>query len=128
MWPQGRGDGPKPHQNALHTDFTKQQAERSGKWISPSMHSLVTERNGRRYHVVVLPDSDCVVNKGNHSIRGDTHGSILYSPDRPTADRLAYPLIYRGGSQLPTTWEDAIALGAHTSKPPWIPGARMRSP
>ena len=115
-WPQGQEGGPKPHQNALHTDFTKQQAERSGKWISPSMHSLVTERDGRRYHVVVLPDSDCVVNRGNHSIRGGTHGSVLYSPDRPTADRLAYPLIYRGGSQLPTTWEDAIALGAHVIK------------
>jgi arsenite oxidase large subunit len=96
----------------LHTDFTKQQAERSGKWISPSMHSMVTERDGRRYHVVVLPDSDCVVNKGNHSIRGGTHGSVLYGPDRPTADRLSYPLIYRGGSQLPTTWDEAIELGA----------------
>lgn len=111
-WPHGQEGGPRPHQNALHTDFTKQQAERSGKWISPSMHSVVTERDGRRYHVVVLPDSDCVVNKGNHSIRGGTHGSVLYGPDRPTADRLSYPLIYRGGSQLPTTWDEAIELGA----------------
>lgn len=125
-WPQGQEGGPKPHQNALQTDFTKQQAERSGKWISSSMHSVVTERDGRRYHVAVLPDSGCVVNNGNHSIRGGTHGSVLYGPDRPTADRLSYPLIYRGGNQLPTTWEEAIELGAHvmkTSLDKWGPDA-----
>lgn len=115
-WPHGKGGGPRPHQNALRVDLTKQQSERSGKWISSSMHSVVTERDGRRYNVVVLPDSECVVNNGNHSIRGGTHGSVLYGPDRPTADRLSYPLIYRGGTQLPTTWEEGIELGAHVIK------------
>lgn len=115
-WPQGKEGGPKPHQNALQVDLTKQQIERSGKWVSSSMHSIVTERDGRRYNIVVLPDSDCVVNKGNHSIRGGTHGSVLYGPDRLTADRLSDPLIYRGGTQLPTTWEEAIELGAHVIK------------
>ncbi|MGE3979195.1 MAG: arsenate reductase (azurin) large subunit, partial [Nitrospira sp.] len=115
-WPQGREGGPKPDHNALQADFMKQQTEQSGKWISPSMHSIVTERDGCRYHVVILPDSNCVVNQGNHSIRGGTHGSVLYGPDRPTADRLSQPLIYRGGMQLPTTWDEAIELGAHVMK------------
>lgn len=111
-WPLGKEGGPKPHQNALHTDFTKQQPERTGTWISPAMHNVITERNGRKFNVVVLPDRDCVVNKGNHSVRGGTHADVLYAPDRPTADRLTAPLLYRGGHQLPTTWDDALTLGA----------------
>lgn len=111
-WPLGKEGGPQPHQNALHTDFTKQQPERTGTWISPAMHNVITERNGRKFNVVVLPDRECVVNKGNHSVRGGTHADVLYAPDRPTADRLTAPLLYRGGHQLPTTWDDALTLGA----------------
>src|SRR6185312_5189610 len=112
-WPLGTEGGPKPTQNALQADFTKQQPERSGLWISPAMHSVITERDGRQFNVVVMPDRDCVVNKGNHSVRGGTHGDVLYAPDRPTADRLNAPLLYRGGQQLPTAWDEALTLGAH---------------
>lgn len=115
-WPQGKEGGPKSSQNALGVDYTRQQAAQSGTWISPAMHSVVTDRDGTQSHVVLLPDSDCVVNHGNHSIRGGTHGSVLYAPDRPTADRLTHPLIYRGGTQLPTTWQEAIDLGARVIK------------
>ena len=115
-WPLGKEGGALPHQNALQTDYRTQQPEQAGTWISPAMHSVVTERNGRRFNVVVLPDKDCVVNKGNHSIRGGTHGDVLYAPDRPTADRLTHPLLYRGHSRLPTTWDEAIELGARVIK------------
>ncbi len=115
-WPLGKEGGPRPNQNALHVDLTKQQAERSGTWISPAMHSVVTERDGRRFNIVVLPDRDCEVNKGDHSVRGGTHGDVLYAPDKPTADRLTHPLIYRGQSHSPTTWEEAIELGARVIK------------
>ncbi|ULA65221.1 MAG: Arsenite oxidase subunit AioA [Nitrospira sp.] len=111
-WPLGKEGGPKPHQNALRADFTKQQPERTGTWISPAMHNVITERSGRKFNVVLLPDHACVVNKGNHSVRGGTHADVLYAPDRPTADRLTTPLLYRGGHQLPTTWDDALTLGA----------------
>lgn len=115
-WPHGKEGGPQPAHNALQVDFTKQQPAQSGTWISPAMHSVVTDRDGARSHVVVLPDVGCVVNRGNHSLRGGTHGSVLYASDRPTADRLSHPLLYRGGSQLPTTWQEAIELGAHVIK------------
>ncbi len=111
-WPLGKEGGPLPHQNALKADYRRQQPEQAGTWISPAMHSVITERNGQRFNIVVLPDKDCVVNKGNHSVRGGTHGDVLYAPDRPTADRLTHPLLYRGQSQLPTTWDEAIELGA----------------
>ena len=115
-WPLGKEGGALPHQNALRTDYRTQQPEQAGTWISPAMHSVVTERNGRQFNVVVLPDNGCVVNKGNHSIRGGTHGDVLYAPDRPTADRLTHPLLYRGHSRLPTTWDEAIELGARVIK------------
>lgn len=115
-WPLGQEGGPKPNQNALNVDFSKQQPERSGTWISPSMHNVITEQNGKRFNIVILPDRDCVVNKGNHSIRGGTHGDVLYASDRPTADRLTSPLIYRGGQQLLTTWDDALTLGSRIIK------------
>lgn len=115
-WPEGKEGGPQPKENALLLDLTKQQPAQSGTWISPAMHNVIADRDGTRSHVVVLPDSGCVVNRGNHSIRGGTHGSVLYAPDRPTADRLTHPLVYRGGSQLPTTWQEAIDLGARVIK------------
>lgn len=115
-WPLGKEGGALPHQNALQADYTKQQPEQSGTWISPAMHNVITERNGRRFNVVVLPDKDCIVNKGNHSVRGGTHGDVLYAPDRPTADRLTHPRLYRGGGQFSTTWDEAIELGARVIK------------
>lgn len=115
-WPLGKEGGALPHQNALQVDYTKQQPEQSGTWISPAMHNVITERNGRRFNVVVLPDKDCIVNKGNHSVRGGTHGDVLYASDRPTADRLTHPQLYRGGGQFPTTWDEAIELGARVIK------------
>lgn len=115
-WPLGKEGGPLPKQNALRADYTKQQPEQAGTWISPAMHTVVTERDGRKFNIVVLPDKECVVNKGNHSVRGGTHGDVLYAPDRPTADRLTHPLLYRGQSQLPTTWDEAVELGARVIK------------
>ncbi|MDR4496053.1 MAG: arsenate reductase (azurin) large subunit [Nitrospirales bacterium] len=115
-WPLGKEGGPKPHQNALNADFSKQQPQRSGNWISSAMHNVITERNGTRFNIVVLPDRNCAVNKGNHSVRGGTHGDVLYAPDRPTADRLTSPFLYRGGHQLPTTWEEALTFGARIIK------------
>lgn len=115
-WPLGKEGGPRQNQNALHADYTRQQPQQSGSWVAPAMHSVITERNGQRFNVAVVPDKDCVVNKGNHSVRGGTHGDVLYASDRPTADRLHHPLIYSGRSQSPTTWDEAIALGARVIK------------
>ena len=82
----------------------------------PAMHSVVTgSETGRRFNVVVLLDKDCVVNKGNHSIRGGTHGDRPHAPDRPTADRLTHPLLY-GHSRLPTTWTRRSNWGARVIK------------
>ncbi len=111
-WPEGRSGGLLPDQNALGVDFTKQVAPLSGDWIAPAHHSVITERDGRRYHIAIVPDKECVVNKGHHSARGGTLGSSLYRPDGPTHVRLTHPLVYRATEQVPTTWDDAIDLTA----------------
>lgn len=111
-WPEGRSGGLLPDQNALGVDFTKQVAPLSGDWIAPDHHTVITERDGRRYHIAIVPDKECVVNKGHHSGRGGTLGSSLYRPDGPTHVRLTHPLVYRATEQSPTTWDDAIDLAA----------------
>ncbi|ABY34438.1 MAG TPA: arsenate reductase (azurin) large subunit [Chloroflexus aurantiacus] len=111
-WPEGRSGGLLPDQNALGVDFTKQVAPLSGDWIAPDHHTVITERDGRRFHIAIVPDKECVVNKGHHSGRGGTLGSSLYRPDGPTHVRLTHPLVYRATEQSPTTWDDAIDLAA----------------
>ena len=68
-WPVGRDGGPELARNALGADYTKPLPP-LGDWISTAMHSVVTERDGRQYNVVITPDKACVVNEGLASVRG----------------------------------------------------------
>jgi arsenite oxidase large subunit len=115
-WPVGREGGPRPAQNALGRDFTKQLGPLVGTWASPNHHTEVVDRDGGRYNIIVVPDHDCVVNQGLNSTRGGTQAGSLYVPDGPTRDRLTRPLIYRGNAYLPTTWEDSTDLTARVIK------------
>jgi arsenite oxidase large subunit len=111
-WPEGQAGGFKPDENALGVDFTKPVAAISGDWIAPSHHTVITERDGARYNVAIVPDKECSVNQGHHSVRGGTLADSLYRPDGPTANRLHYPLVYRATDQVTTTWEDSLDLTA----------------
>lgn len=114
-WPVGRDGGPAPSDNALGVDFREPQPA-LGPWIAPSMHSIVTERDGRRYNVAIVPDHDCVVNKGLSSVRGGGLAQTLYAPDRPTRARLGMPLMSDGQKFQPSSWDDAVDLGARVIK------------
>ncbi|GAB4435361.1 MAG: arsenate reductase (azurin) large subunit [Chloroflexi bacterium OHK40] len=111
-WPEGQAGGLLPAENALGVDFTQPVAPLSGNWIAPAHHSVITERDGRRFNIAIVPDKECVVNKGQHSGRGGTLGASLYRPDGPTSTRLTHPLVYRATDQVPTTWDDAVDLVA----------------
>ncbi len=115
-WPVGKDGGPAPDENIFGVDLTQQQRELSGKWFSPAMHNVITDKDGVQYNIVIHPDPECVVNKGDHSVRGGTHGDLVYTPNGPAQDRLKYPLIYRGNDWLPTTWDEALELGARVIK------------
>jgi arsenite oxidase large subunit len=114
-WPAQREGGPAPDANALGLDFRKPQPA-LGTWISPLQHSVVTDRDGSRHNVVIIPDRGCRVNEGLASVRGGGLAQTLYAPDRPTRARLATPLIDDGSGPKAISWTDAVDLGARVVK------------
>ena len=62
-WPEGKDGTPDPKGNALGIDFSKQQSA-DGVWISPNMHTVVTDKDGSRKSVAFVPDQDFSVNSG----------------------------------------------------------------
>jgi arsenite oxidase large subunit len=116
-WPLGGGDGgPRAHENALGVDFTQQQPALAGTWIGPEQQTVVQERDGRRYNIVIIPNKKAKVNTGLSSVRGGSLATSLYAPDKPTAARLQYPLVYRARDLNPTSWDDAVDLVARVIK------------
>src|SRR5690348_12262899 len=114
-WPAGKEGGAAPELNALGLDFRRPQPA-MGTWISPNQHSIVTDRDGSRHNIVIIPDATCRVNDGLASVRGAGLAQTLYSPDRPTRVRLAAPLIDEGAGHAKTTWDSATDLGARVVK------------
>ena len=114
-WPVGKEGGPRASNNALKVDFPAQVL--SGKWISPNMHNVV-QIDGAAHHVLVIPDGDTeVVNVGgDHSIRGGTLAQKLYSPEKPTRDRLQNPQLRVGDRLVSISWDAAIDLVADLSR------------
>ncbi len=115
-WPLGEDGGPSAGDNVFGVDLSRQQGPLTSKWYSPAMHNVVTDKDGKQYNVVIWPDPECPVNRGNHSVRGGTHGDVIYTASGPTQDRLAYPLIYLGNDWLQTTWDEALALAGRVIK------------
>ena len=115
-WPVGRDGSPEAAGNALGTDY-RHQLEAMADWIAPAMHSVVTDRDGSRHNVVILPDRDCVVNGGLASVRGAGQARTLYAPDRPTRARLSAPLAASGAQgHTAVAWKEAVDLGARVIK------------
>ena len=80
VWEQGKGRKPA----GSYTDAL------SGDWYSPSM-VVSTEKAGKAIYIAVLPDKDCVVNKGEYSVRGGTNALTLFGKNLPEANkRLLY--------------------------------------
>jgi arsenite oxidase large subunit len=86
-----------------------------GDWVSPS---FVTRRdiNGVDSYIAVVPDKECVVNRGDHSPRGGTNALTVYTEqDHPLTnptERLLVPQIRdeKGGELRDASWEEAIDL------------------
>ncbi len=117
-WPLARRGGPHPDDNAFGLDLRKAQPA-FGTWVAPAHHTVVTDRDGSRHHIVIVPDSACRVNDGMASVRGAGLAQTLYAPDRPTRVRLAAPRIDQGegvAGAAAAKWNDAVDLGARVIK------------
>ena len=114
-WPEGRDGGVAPAENAFGVDFKEQQPI-NGAWIAPAMHSVVTEKDGQRYNIAIVPDDDCQVNSGMASTRGAGLAASLYRADGPTKSRLTSPAIRAGAGFDPANWDEASDLAARVVK------------
>jgi arsenite oxidase large subunit len=114
-WPEGSEGGRSPTQNALGIDYRRQQPALS-QVLTPAMHNVIDDGDGRRYNLLVLPDRGCVVNAGIASTRGGRLAGVMYSADGPTGARLTTPRQHCGNGWVDTGWDDALALYAGLTK------------
>lgn len=114
-WPEGEDGGLAPGDNAFGADFREQQPV-NGPWVPPLAHSVVTDSDGSRHSVAIVPDDACHVNSGMASVRGAGLAASLYRPDGPTRTRLSTPAIRNGENQDAADWNEAAELAAHVIK------------
>jgi arsenite oxidase large subunit len=96
--PQARGPYPK---------------QELAEWISPT---FVTRARvgGKDSYVAVVPDKDCIVNKGDHSPRGGTNALTVYTtrkhPLSDPTERHLHPMMRdrRGDPLRRVSWDEAL--------------------
>jgi arsenite oxidase large subunit len=109
---QGTAD---PAGNVFKTDLRQQQGPNAEAWYAPSMYNVVRQ-DGRDVHLVIKPDTKCVVNSGLGSVRGARMAEMTYSSVRSTEQqRLTTPMVWRYGEMQPTSWDDALDLVARVT-------------
>ena len=114
-WPVNQQGGTAPSANAFGVDLSKQQESQTAAWYSPSMYNIV-KQDGQDVHIVIKPDKACEVNSGLGSIRGARIAEMSYSQARQTQQqRLTDPMVWRYGSMMPTSWDDALDLVARVT-------------
>jgi arsenite oxidase large subunit len=114
-WPVNKQGGTDPSANVFGVNLAEQQEAETEAWYSPSMYNIV-KQDGKDVHIVIKPDSGCVVNSGLGSVRGARMAEMSYSVARSTQQqRLTDPLVWRYGQMQPTSWEDALDLVARVT-------------
>lgn len=114
-WPATKEGGWSQHQNALGVNFN-QQLPPDALSLSPSMHNIVSDRNGNRSNILIVPDQHCPVNKGLSSTRGGQLAQVMYSGEGTSANRLLHPRLNRGDEWTNTSWQHAMAIYAGVTK------------
>jgi len=114
-WPEHKEGGRAADQNALGIDFTRQVGALQ-LTMTPAMHNTVTDNDGSRHNIMILPDKACVVNQGLSSTRGGQLATAMYRATGPTSNRLTHPRIFTGDDWVDTDWERAMTIYAGVTK------------
>ena len=77
---------------------------------------MVTDKDGTRHNILIVPDKECVVNQGGGSVRGLHMASYMYADGSQTGERLKHPRIHTGDQWLENDWQQAVALYAGVTK------------
>lgn len=109
-WPENKEGGKATHQNALGLDFRRQLAPFE-TILSTTQQNVVTDRAGKRWNILIVPDKQCVVNQGGGSVRGLHMASYIQK-----SERLHHPRVHTGDQWLDTGWDQALALYAGVTK------------
>ena len=111
-WPEGQEGGRAPNQNALELDFREAAAP---LWpsLTPAMTNVITDHDGTRCNIMIVPDKGCVVNSGLSSTRGGKMASYMYTPDGISAGNgCSYRASTPGDQWVETDWDTALAVYA----------------
>ena len=114
-WDADREGGRAPHQNALGLDFRKQLPP-FATIMTPAMTNVLTDKDGKRKAIMIVPDKDCVVNQGLSSTRGGKMASYFYNAGGIANERLLHPRVYMGGEWLDTSWDNALQIYGGVTK------------
>lgn len=114
-WPEGQEGARTPDHNALGLDF-REQLPPLAAVLTNAMETVITDKDGKRYNVMIAPDRQCVVNQGLSSTRGGQLARIMFSGHGPSAHRLKNPRIWDADDWMDTTWSQALAVYAGVAK------------
>mgnify|MGYP006166952765 FL=1 len=114
-WDHNTEGGRAPDQNALGLDF-RTQLPPFATTLTRAMTNTITDKGGKKWNIMIVPDKECVVNSGLSSTRGGKMASYMYTHDGIGRERLKHPRIKRGDQWLDTSWEQALAIYAGLTK------------
>ena len=114
-WDANTEGGRAPGQNALGVDF-RQQVPPLQITMTRAMTNTITDKAGKRWNIMIVPDKGCTVNSGLSSTRGGKMASYMYAHDGIGKERLKNPRVFRGDQWLDTSWDNALALYAGLTK------------
>jgi arsenite oxidase large subunit len=84
-----------------------------GDWVSPTFVTRA-KVDGKDSYIAVVPDRDCIVNKGDHSPRGGTNALTIYTkrkhPLTNPTERNLYPQVRdaRNRKLRRVSWDEAL--------------------
>jgi arsenite oxidase large subunit len=84
-----------------------------GDWVSPTFVTRARV-DGKDSYIAVVPDRDCIVNKGDHSPRGGTNALTIYTtrkhPLTDPTERTLYPQVRdaRNRKLDRVSWDEAL--------------------
>ena len=80
------------------------------------MHNTITDQDGKRQNIMILPDKECVVNSGLSSTRGGKMASSCTRTTASAASGCRTRASSRGDQWVETNWDNALAVYAGVTK------------
>jgi len=114
-WPEGEEGERAPNRNALGLDF-RRQLPPLATIMTTAMTNVITDADGTRHNIMIVPDKTCPVNSGLSSTRGGKMATYMYTPDGIGKARLRNPMVYTADQWVETSWDNALAIYAGLAK------------